>query len=235
MMRYVVYFALFLFPTVNNAELKIPLPNIPIEAIEETSENAADVYAAMNLSEFGLSMDAFTLGLIGYNKLKSEGRLENPDILTIVDFSQTSKNKRMYVIDLENQELIHHTLVAHGRNTGDEFAKKFSNVDGSWQSSLGFYITKNTNMGASVGFSLIMEGVEKGINDNAQRRQIIVHGAEYATEGFIQRTGRLGRSFGCPAVPPKDIKPVVETIQNGTCFFIYYPDADYLSASSFLN
>lgn len=232
MMKYLFSFVIFLIPTLHNAGFHIPIPAV---SIDEIADDNPDIYSAMNLSEYGLSMDAFTFGLMGYTKLKAEGRLENPDILTIVDFSQTSKNKRMYVIDLEKQELLHHTLVAHGRNTGDEFAKKFSNVDGSWQSSLGFYITKNTNMGASVGFSLIMEGLEKGINDNAQKRQIIVHGAEYATENFIQRTGRLGRSFGCPAVPPKDIRPIVNAIKGGTALFIYYPDTDYLKNSTLLN
>src|SRR5690606_32412632 len=157
------------------------------------------------LAAFGKGLEGFNVAFKGFNKLKEQGRLPSSDILTSVDFSQTSKNKRMYVTDSANQEVVHHTYVAHGGNTGDESAKKFSNVDGSWQSSLGFYLTKGTNMGASVGFSLIMEGLEKGFNDNAQRRQIIVHGAEYATENFIKRTGRLGRSFGCPAVPPEEI------------------------------
>lgn len=232
MMKFLFSFAIFLIPTLHNAGLTIPMPAI---SIEEIVDDTPDIYTEMHLSDYGLSLDAFTYGLMGYNKLKAEGRLENSNILTIVDFSQTSKNKRMYVIDLENQELLHHTLVAHGRNTGDEFAKKFSNIDGSWQSSLGFYITKGTNMGASVGFSLIMEGVEKGINDNAQRRQIIVHGADYATENFIQRTGRLGRSFGCPAVPPEAIRPIVSTIKDGTALFIYFPDANYINHSALLN
>lgn len=204
-------------------------------SIDEVLESSPDMYSALNLEAYGLSIDAFKTAIIGFNKLKSENRLENPNILTIVDFSQSSKNKRLYTIDFEKGELVHHTLVAHGRNTGDEFAKKFSNIDDSWQSSLGFYITKGTNMGASVGFSLIMEGIEKGINDNAQRRQIIVHGADYATEDFIRNTGRLGRSFGCPAVPPEDIRPIVNTIKDGTALFIYYPDVDYLSTSSLLN
>ena len=193
------------------------------------------MYHKLNLADFGLSDEVFNLALTGHNSLLAQGKLENPDILTIVDFSQSSKNKRLYVIDFSQQELVHHTFVAHGRNTGDEFARNFSNTDGSWQSSLGFYITKNTNMGASVGFSLIMEGVEKGFNDNAKRRQIIVHGADYATEDFIKRTGRLGRSFGCPAVPPHQIKPIVNTIKNGSTLFIYYPDEDYLSNSTLLN
>ncbi|HLS29477.1 MAG TPA: murein L,D-transpeptidase catalytic domain family protein, partial [Flavobacteriaceae bacterium] len=175
------------------------------------------------------------LALKGHQKLKKEGRLANPDILTIVDFSQTSRNKRLYVIDKVKKEVLFNTLVSHGRNTGDEFAQSFSNENGSHKSSLGFYVTKNNNMGATVGFSLILEGIEKGFNDNAKTRQIIMHGADYATESFIDRTGRLGRSYGCPAVPPELIKPVVEVIENGTCLFIYYPDENYLDKSTLLN
>lgn len=232
MFKYFFYAILFFAPVLHTAPIKSAIPTYHFEKIKNTSP---DIYSSMNLSAVGLSSEAFELALKGHAFLTKQNRLSNPNILTIVDFSQTSRNKRMYVIDLENRELVHHTLVAHGRNTGDEFAKKFSNIDGSWQSSLGFYITKGTNMGASVGFSLIMEGVEKGINDNAQRRQIIVHGAEYATEDFIRNTGRLGRSFGCPAVPPADIRPIVNTIKDGTALFIYYPDSDYLNSSVLLN
>lgn len=233
MIRTLFYFVFLLFPNLNFTVPKVSAPLFHVHEI--VIGESSGVYDSLNLSELGLSPDAFNLALVGYNKLKAKGLLDNPDVLTIVDFSQTSKNKRMYVIDFEKQKLVHHTLVSHGRNTGDEFAKKFSNVDGSWQSSLGFYITKNTNMGASVGFSLIMEGVEKGFNDKAQQRQIIVHGADYATEDFIRRTGRLGRSFGCPAVPPEEIRPLVKTIQNGSALFIYYPDTEYLRTSPLLN
>lgn len=232
MLKYFIYTVFFFAPSLPITSLN---PPVSFSSFNEVFEEKPDLYSEMNLAGFGLDLEVFNVAFKGFNKLKGQGRLPNSDILTIVDFSQTSKNKRMYVIDFANQEVVHHTYVAHGRNTGDEFAKKFSNVDGSWQSSLGFYLTKGTNMGASVGFSLIMEGLEKGFNDNAQRRQIIVHGAEYATENFIKRTGRLGRSFGCPAVPPEEIEPIVETIKNGSCLFIYYPDSEYLNNSSILN
>lgn len=231
MLKHLFYALLFLAPALNSAGVKISEPIILTKPIEKKP----NLYEAMKLETFGLAHQVFELALQGHKKLAADGKLENPNILTIVDFSQSSRNKRMYVLDLESQTMVHHSLVAHGRNTGDEFAKNFSNIDGSWQSSLGFYVTRGTNMGASVGFSLIVEGLEKGFNDNAQRRQIIVHGAEYATENFIQRTGRLGRSFGCPAVPPENIRPIVNTIQNGTCLFIYFPDDTYLNSSNILN
>lgn len=232
MLKYVFPIILFLAPALNQAGSE---NRNPIIVLNEEIEEEVDVYSVLNLSEYGLFNEVFQLAITGHHKLIAEGKLENPNILTIVDFSQTSKNKRLYVIDFEKQELLFHTLVAHGRNTGGEYAKHFSNKNGSHQSSLGFYVTKNNHMGSRVGYSMIMEGIEKGFNDNARNRQIIMHGADYATEDFITRTGRLGRSYGCPAVPPELIEPVVETIENGTCLFIYYPDPTYLSKSSLLN
>lgn len=220
---------ILLTPVLNNASSEI------IYDINEDAEETTDIYSALNLSELGLSHEVFQLALKGHNKLEAEGRLNNPDVLTIVDFSQTSKNKRMYVIDINQQKLLFNTLVAHGRNTGGEYAQHFSNENGTHKSSLGFYVTKNNNMGSSVGFSLIIEGIEKGFNDNAVSRQIILHGANYATEDFINKNGRLGRSFGCPTLPPELIKPVVDVIENGSCLFIYYPDSNYLSKSPVLN
>lgn len=202
---------------------------------EEEVEVEVDYYAVLNLSEHGLSHEVFQLALAGHKKLKAEGKLDNPNILTIVDFSQTSKNKRLYVIDFQEQKILFNTLVAHGKNTGGEYAQHFSNDNGTHKSSLGFYITRHDNMGSKVGYSLILEGIEKGFNNNAIQRQIILHGAEYATEEFVKKHGRLGRSFGCPAIPPELTKPVIETIEKGTCLFIYYPDPVYLSKSSLLN
>lgn len=229
MIKFLFYLMILLTPVLNNASSEI------IYDINEDAEETTDIYSALNLSELGLSHEVFQLALKGHNKLEAEGRLNNPDVLTIVDFSQTSKNKRMYVIDINQQKLLFNTLVAHGRNTGGEYAQHFSNENGTHKSSLGFYVTKNNNMGSSVGFSLIIEGIEKGFNDNAVSRQIILHGADYATEDFINKNGRLGRSFGCPALPPELIKPVVDVIENGSCLFIYYPDTNYLSKSPVLN
>ncbi|MCX6270544.1 MAG: murein L,D-transpeptidase catalytic domain family protein [Bacteroidetes bacterium] len=189
----------------------------------------------MNLSKNGLASEVFQLAIKGHLKLETDCKLRNSDILTIVDFSQSSKNKRLYVIDIKHKTLLFNTYVAHGRNTGDEYARHFSNVSGSFQSSLGFYVTKEQIFGYNVGLSLILDGMEKGFNDNALKREIIIHGADYATENFIRKTGRLGRSYGCPSLPPELVKPVVETIKEGTCLFIYYQDAFYLSHSTLLN
>ena len=197
--------------------------------------NATDVYHLLNLSAYGLPDNVFKLALKGFGNLESCGKLQNTSILTIIDFSQSSKNKRMYVIDLPGKKLLYNTYVAHGRNTGDEFATSFSNESGTHKSSLGFYTTCNSTQKSGVGLSLILYGIEKGFNDNAQKREIIMHGADYATEDFIAKHGKLGRSFGCPSLPPDLIKSVSETIKGGTCLFIYYPDENYIHHSSLLN
>lgn len=193
-----------------------------------------DLYTRLGLPGIGLSEEVFRLALRGHDRLREEGRLVNPDILTIADLSQSSCSKRLYVIDLRKTLVLFNTYVAHGRNTGEEFARSFSNAAGSLKSSLGFFITGQT-ITSGVGFALMLEGVERGFNDNARRREIIMHGAAYATETFIRRTGRLGRSFGCPSLPPELIKPVANAIRNGSCLFIYHRDQGYLSRSSLLN
>lgn len=226
MLQLFIYFLLTLVPSMNKAE-----PGNPAAGMDDRR----DLFTVLQLSEKGLSQEVFQLALKGYRKLENDGKLRNSGILTIVDFSQSSKNKRLYVIDLLHKVILFNTYVAHGRNTGDEFAKQFSNISGSYKSSLGFYITKEEILGASVGLSLILDGVEKGFNDNALKRQIIIHGADYATEKFIRKTGRLGRSFGCPSLPPNMIKPVVTTIKEGTCLFIYQADQNYISYSRLLN
>ncbi len=227
MVRHFLYFLLLLLiPVLNKSGSGNPAPSMNMQC---------DIYTLLKLAEKGLSGEVFQLGIKGLKKLETDGKLRNPGILTIVDFSQSSKNKRLYVIDLVHKMLLFNTYVAHGRNTGDEYATRFSNVSGSYQSSLGFYVTKEEIAGSGVGLALILDGVEKGFNDNAQKREIIIHGATYATENFIRKTGRLGRSFGCPSLPPELIRPVVETIKEGTCLFIYNHDNFYISHSTLLN
>lgn len=216
---------IFLYPFIDRAG-----SSLPVERYEQN-----ELYNALKLSNYGLANEAFQLGLKGFNKLKSDGKLLNSSILTIIDFSQSSNNKRMYVIDLAQKTLLYNTYVAHGRNTGGEFAERFSNKPGTYQSSLGFYITENMAVGSKVGLSLILIGIEKGFNDKAREREIIIHGADYATEDFIKKYGRLGRSFGCPSLPPQLIKPVAETIKGGSCLFIYKNNSDYLNSSPILN
>lgn len=204
------------------------------ESLPEVDENE-EVYSVLHLGDMGLSNDAFRFALLGFERMKKEGKLLNQSILTIIDFSQSSTKKRMYVIDLYKKVLLFNTYVAHGKNTGEEYAQQFSNIPGTFQSSLGFYLTENMSIGSKVGLSLLLKGLEQGINDKAREREIIIHGADYATEDFIKKTGRLGRSYGCPSLPPDVIKPVAETIKNGSLLFIYSPDKNYLQKSTVLN
>lgn len=226
MRRILIYVLFLIIPAVDNAR---------ITGDEMVKEFKDDVYAAVNLVDNGLTRDIFDLAIKGLKKLDNEGKLHNPNIVTIADYSQSSNRKRFYVIDLKNKKLLYNTYVAHGRNTGEEYAKSFSNDEGSLKSSLGFYITENPFIGSHTGYALMIEGVEKGFNDHAVKRAIIIHGANYATENFIKKYGRLGRSLGCPALPPDLNKPIIETIKDGTCLFIYNPNNNYICSSSLLN
>ena len=226
MRKATIYLLFILIPIVNSAG---------VSSVDPEKLEKEDVFTILNLADSGLSKEIFSLAIKGLKKLESNGKLQNPTILTIADYSQSSNKKRLYVIDLKNNKLLYNTYVAHGRNTGDEFARYFSNKEGSSKSSLGFYITKKPIFGSHTGYSLAINGVEKGFNDNAMKREIIIHAATYATENFIKKYGRLGRSFGCPVLPPDLNKPIIETIKDGSCLFIYNSDNQYLLNSSLLN
>ncbi len=212
-----------------------PKKNSAIDSAEiSTVVNPMDLlYDSLQLGALRLNREAYLFALKGYNKLKNDGKLKNTDLLTIVDFSQASTNKRMYIIDLKKRKLVEQSLVAHGRNTGQLMATDFSNVAESFQSSLGFYVTSETYQGKH-GLSLRLDGMEKQINDNARSRAIVIHGAEYATESFCKFTGYLGRSYGCPAIPQNVSKSIINTIRNGSCLFIYSPNQQYLKKSALL-
>lgn len=179
--------------------------------------------------------DVFEKGLKGYQKLQEEGKLsKNKEVLTIIDFRLPSSKKRMWIIDMEKLKVIHYTYVSHGRNSGIKFAKKFSNRSGSFQSSLGFYVTAEAYHGKH-GLSLRLDGQEKGFNNNARRRAIVLHAAKYACQNIVENTGRLGRSLGCPAIPLEDHENVIQQIKDGTALFIFYPEQEYLQKSRYLN
>ena len=192
------------------------------------------LYDSLQLDTLGLSKQAFIEGLKGYDYLRSTGKLTNDNVLTIADFSLPSNQKRLFVIDMENYKLLYNTYVAHGRNSGKEFANRFSNSLHSNMSSLGFYVTQNTYFGNN-GFSLRLQGEEKGINDNAEKRAIVIHCADYVSEKWIRDLGYIGRSLGCPAIPENEAKPIIETIKDGSCFFIYSPNKKYISKSTLLH
>lgn len=212
-----------------------------IELSEEvvTSDNTNPVtpqvslYESLNLGKLGLSKAAFDNAMKGYNHFLSAGKLNNEDILSIVDFSLPSSKKRLFILDVRKQKLLFHTYVSHGRNSGRESATQFSNEPESFKSSLGFFITKDTYIGKH-GFSLRLQGEEKGFNDNAMSRAIVMHNASYVDESLVRSQGYIGRSLGCPAVPEKLHKPIIEKIKNGSCLFLFSPDKYYTSHSKIL-
>lgn len=178
--------------------------------------------------------DVLSLGIKGYFKLKDQGKLTEGKPLTIVDFSIPSSEKRMWIIDMKDGHILHHGHVSHGRNSGDLLAKNFSNINSSYMSSLGFYLTAETYQGKH-GYSLRLDGLEKGFNDNARDRAIVIHGADYAREDFIRQTGRLGRSLGCPALPHEIASDIIDLIKERSLLFIYGKDDNYLNQSRILN
>jgi hypothetical protein len=178
-----------------------------------------------------INPDALKAALTGYNKLEKQNKISNP-ILTIADFSQSANKPRFYVIDMSNHSIKFKSLVAHGKHTGEEYAKNFANILNSGKSSIGFYITGETYEGKH-GYSLRLDGVEPS-NDQARSRAIVIHGADYVSEDFIKNNGRLGRSQGCPALPRAVSKDIIDIIKDQSCLFIYYPCQDYIKSSSLI-
>lgn len=178
--------------------------------------------------------EIYRKGLIGYLNLKKQNRLSGSGLLTLIDFRLSSNKKRLWIIDLKKNEVIHNSLVAHGVNTGNEFAKVFSNTPNSNSSSLGFYITGETYHGKH-GLSLRLDGIESGFNNNARKRAVVMHGADYVDASYTDAYGRIGRSFGCPSIPMKGHKDIIKKLANKSCMFIYYPDKEYLSKSLLAN
>lgn len=195
--------------------------------------SASLLYNTLGLEAKGLSKKAFQYAYKGYQRLLKKKIITRADYLTICDFSQSSRQKRLYVINLATNEVVLNTYVAHGKNSGQEYATKFSNRPESLQSSLGFYVTRQTYNGEH-GLSLRMDGLEPGFNDKAYQRAIVIHGANYIGDG-PGHGALMGRSFGCPAVPKEESTTLINTIRNGTCLFIYHPGQKYLYRSRILN
>jgi len=218
----------------NDSNFKIPIHKKVLKSIEKETSEINLIYSAAKLSYVGLPLNTFALAMKGFTKLRNQNLINADSIITIIDFEKSSSQKRLYVVDLKTKSVLFQTLVAHGKNSGKEYARSFSNEESSYKSSLGFYITRNTYEGSN-GFSLRLEGTENGINNNAMERAIVMHGADYASESTIYQLGFLGRSWGCPALPESLNKPIINKIKDGNMLFIYYPDQDYLQKSSILN
>lgn len=208
-------------------------------AVSESAKIESYIASLYRSIDFGnnerLSYTVFNHALRGYLNLKDAGKLQGErEVITICDLNQPSVFNRLWVIDLGEKRVLYNSYVAHGQNTGEDCAMKFSNKMNSHQSSLGFYVTADVYDGEH-GTSLHLEGVDQGFNDAALERDIVVHGAEYVSDKYIAENQRLGRSWGCPAVPVKLAVPIINTIKEGTCLFIYYPDTKYLANSYWLN
>ena len=229
----------FVFAKIKPAEnnlIKSKIQNITstFTGILPLINNQPRVYDSLKLNTLGLSKQAFDYALKGFNYLKSLGKVHNDDILSIVDFSLPSSKKRLFILDMTNFKVLFNTYVAHGRNSGKEYANQFSNENESYKSSLGFYVTGDTYSG-NHGFSLRLEGEESGINDNALNRGVVMHSAWYVDESIVKSQGYIGRSQGCPAIPESLHKPIIEKIKNGTCLFLYSPDLNYINHSKILH
>ncbi len=212
---------------ISNAENILQSPAVFEDSVQSLYDN-------IKLSEYDLSYQVFKYAMTGYYSLRQAGKLNDKHILTIIDFTKSSSKKRFYTIDLTKLTVEFFTYVSHGKNSGDDAAKSFSNILHSNQSSLGFYVTGETYIG-SKGYSLKLDGIEQGYNDKMRERAVVMHNAEYVSESWIKKYGRLGRSQGCPALPVELGKKVIDVVKNKTVIFAYYNDETYLQSSPYLN
>jgi len=188
----------------------------------------------IDLTSHGLSEEIFSLALEGYQSLLDDNCLERDTILSVIDYSMPSDQERMFVIDMKNKKLLFKSLVAHGKASGDIIPCSFSNQPSSHKSSLGFFVTGKIYNGKH-GYSLTIEGMEKDINNNAGKRAIVFHGAAYVSLDYIGKYGRIGRSFGCPALPQDMNRIIIDIIKDKSCVFIYAPDPLYFMNSTMIS
>lgn len=213
--------------------------NFPLLLTQQTDapqlKHLADsIYDLIGLENFGLQRDAFFSACKGYQYLLYKGSLRKKNLLTICDYSQSSNNKRLYIIDLLNNVVLFNTYVSHGKNSGSEFATSFSNVENTNKSSLGFLVTEDPYFGVA-GYSMRFSGMETGINDHVKSRYIVFHGSKFVNETVLRERGMIGRSLGCPAVPYGQQKDIIDLIKGGSCFYIYNPVPWYTHTSRILN
>ena len=195
------------------------------------SENSYRIYKMLHDND--LRFEVFEKALIGYHKLLNNKKVQNSKFLTVIDLSLSANKNRFFLIDLRSNKIIRKSKVAHGRNSGGEFAKYFSNKVGSYKSSIGFYKTAETYR-EKHGLSLRLDGLESS-NSNARKRAIVMHSADYVSDLFIKKYGRLGRSLGCPSLPKEGFSEIIKCIKNGSVLFIYYPEETYLKNSTLVN
>jgi hypothetical protein len=197
----------------------------PVSTFDETAWNATVLG--------GLQPDTFRLALEAVESAIERGEAV-PTTLTVIDFSQPSTSRRMWVYDLRSRQLLFNEFVSHGRRSGENMATSFSNEPESNMSSIGLFRAAESYNGKH-GYSLRLDGLEPGFNDRARDRAVVIHGAEYVNGSTALSQGRLGRSLGCPAVRPEITRPLIDAVKDGGMIFAYYPDPDWLQTSVYLN
>jgi hypothetical protein len=213
--------------------LEEPAPEA-VSSASATAEELFDqyitsIYDSSKLSEASLDYDVFKKAMTGYYHLKGDFKVSEKPVISIVDFTKPSTQKRLWIVDLAKHKILFHSLVAHGRGSGGLMANQFSNTAESHQSSLGFYVTEDTYIGKH-GMSLRLKGLDAGYNTNALARAIVVHGADYVSQSFVNQNGYLGRSHGCPAVPVELTNDIIKTIKGKTAMFLYSKPASFKSS-----
>jgi hypothetical protein len=199
-----------------------------------SASTAAFNRAAFAETDIGtLERNVFDLALGAATCAVRSGAARSPRTLTVIDYSKPSSQKRLWVFDLTTRELVYEELVAHGQGTGADLATRFSNDNESHQTSLGLFVTDTTYVGKN-GYSLRLDGLDKGYNDRARERAIVMHGAPYVSQSFVKANGRLGRSWGCPAVSDAVARELIDSVKGGGLVFAYYPDAEWLKTSKYL-
>ena len=190
--------------------------------------------ASFAKSELGsIDTNVLELALGAVSCAVRSGAVDTPRTLTVIDYSRPSTDKRLWVYDLTTSELLYEERVAHGQGSGANFATSFSNVADTHKTSLGLFVTEATYVGKN-GYSLRLDGLDDGVNDRARERAIVMHGAPYVSDEFVKANGRLGRSWGCPAVSDAVARQLIDRVKGGGLVFAYYPDADWMKSSKYL-
>ena len=221
-------------PRITIIALALSVCSLVIPSALRASTTASFARADFDSSELGtIETDVFDLALSAASCAVRSGAVKDPGTLTVIDYSKPSTDKRLWVFDLKARELVFEELVAHGQGSGGNMATQFSNQNETHRTSLGLFVTGDTYVGKN-GYSLRLDGLDRGVNDNARERAIVMHGAPYVSDAFVKATGRLGRSWGCPAVSELVAHKMIDTVKDGGLVFAYYPDSDWLKTSKFL-
>jgi len=221
--------------------LKIQIVGAALVAAVLLAPNAINASTAVSFARAdfdataigNIEHDVFEMALNAASCAVRSGAVGAPETLTVIDYSKPSTERRLWVFDLKAKELVYEELVAHGQGSGANMANKFSNENESHQTSLGLFVTRDTYVGKN-GYSLRLDGLDRGVNDRARERAIVMHGAPYVSEAFVKANGRLGRSWGCPAISDAVARKMIDRVKGGGLVFSYYPDAEWLKTSKYL-